>query len=39
MNPEVKDQFLSEVGQTVDWIYGEGENDSYQVYSDKLTKF
>ena len=39
LNPEVKDQFLSEVGQTVDWIYDEGESASYQDYSDKLTKF
>ena len=29
LDPAIKDQFLSEVGQCVDWIYGEGENASY----------
>jgi hypothetical protein len=39
IDPAIKDQFLSEVGACVDWIYGDGESASYQEYSDKLTKF
>ena len=39
IDPAIKDGFLSEVGQCVDWIYGEGESASLQEYQDKLNKF
>ena len=39
IDPATKDQFLSETSQCVDWIYGEGENASYQEYENRLNKY
>lgn len=39
IDPAVKDGFLNEIGQVVDWIYGEGENATMKEYQDKLDHF
>lgn len=36
IDPSIKDQFLAQVSQVVDWIYGEGENATLEEYSSKL---
>lgn len=39
IDPAIKDDFLSQVSQVVDWLYGEGENATMKEYQDKLQKF
>ena len=36
IDPAIKDQFLAQVNQVVDWIYGEGENATLKEYTEKL---
>ena len=39
IDPAIKDDFLSQVSQVVDWLYGEGENATMKEYQEKLQKF
>lgn len=39
IDPGIKDQFLGQVSQIVDWLYGDGENATYEEYQTKLTNF
>lgn len=39
IDPSIKDQYLAQVSQVVDWLYGEGENATLQEYEAKLQQF
>lgn len=39
IDPAIKDDFLGQVSQVVDWLYGEGENATMQEYEGKLKAF
>jgi len=39
IDPAIKDNFLSQVNQVADWIYGEGENAPLNEYEKKLIDF
>lgn len=32
IDPAIKDDFLSQVSQVIDWLYGEGENATMKEY-------
>jgi hypothetical protein len=38
-DPAVRATFLAEVSQTIDWLYGEGENALKEAFQERLTKF
>ena len=39
IDPAIKDGYLAQVSQVVDWLYGEGENSTLQEYESRLQKF
>lgn len=39
LDEDTKKQFIAEINQVVDWIYGEGENAPTQEYQTRLDKF
>jgi hypothetical protein len=36
IDPSIKDDYLQKVNQAVDWIYGDGQSASKDVYKEKL---
>lgn len=39
MNPEDKAKFLADITETVEWLYGDGENAPLIDYQERLKKF
>jgi len=39
LDEAAKGPFLKEIGETVDWLYGEGENASKVEYKTRIEKF
>lgn len=39
IDPSIKDDYLQKVNQAVDWIYGDGQSASKDVYKEKLQEF
>ena len=39
IDPAIKGDYLNKLNQAVDWIYGEGQSASKDMYKDKLAQF
>lgn len=39
IDPSIKGDYLNQLNQAVDWIYGEGQSASKDLYKDKLAQF
>lgn len=39
VDPSTKDQFLKNINEVVDWLYGPGETAGLNEYTERLTDF